>query len=138
LLLQKIHELSANGRAGGHGGDRGDFFHGSECNGGHGVLSVNDGFVDALSANETHHVVGVEVFHGADVFAREGTRSGHFGVIPGFGTSFGGNVGHGEGDNARLEHEGNHFENVCRGCFAFGEERLKQRKIGEQIKTGRV
>ena len=82
--------------------------------------------------SSTHHVVGVEVFHGADVFAREGTRSGHFGVIPGFGTSFGGNVGHGEGDNARLEHEGNHFENVCRGCFAFGEERLKpMRNVSE-------
>ena len=82
--------------------------------------------------SSTHHVVGVEVFHGADVFTREGTRSGHFLIIPGFGTSFGGNVGHGEGDNARLEHEGNHFEIVCRGCFAFGEERLKpMRNVSE-------
>lgn len=82
--------------------------------------------------SSTHHVIGVEVFHGADVFTREGTRSGHFLIIPGFGTSFGGNVGHGEGDNARLEHEGNHFEIVCRGCFAFGEERLKpMRNVSE-------
>ena len=109
-----------------------NLLHGGESDLGHGGLGVQDGLVNTVGADESHHVVGVEVFHGADVFTREGTRSGHFLIIPGFGTSFGGNVGHGEGDNARLDHEGNHFEIVCRGCFAFGEERLKpMRNVSE-------